>query len=145
MTRPEQKSPPPADILEAALYAGDLDAAEGFYGALLGLEKLVRAGNRHVFYRVGGTILLIFNPAETVKPPSRAGLPVPPHGARGPGHVCFAATADEITAWRSRLIAAGHPIEADFTWPNGARSLYLRDPAGNSVEFAEPKLWFGEG
>ena len=28
-------------------------------------------------------------------------------------------------------------------WPNGARSLYFRDPAGNSVEIAEPRLWFG--
>ena len=144
MTRPEQKSPPPADILEAALYAGDLDAAEGFYGALLGLEKLVRAGNRHVFYRVGGTILLIFNPAATVEGSSNPKLPVPPHGAHGPGHLCFSATADELDQWRHRLQAAGHPIEADFQWPNGARSIYFRDPAGNSIEIAEPRLWFDE-
>ena len=26
-------------------------------------------------------------------------------------------------------------------WPNGARSIYVRDPAGNSLEFAEPALW----
>ncbi len=129
-------------ILEAALYARDLDAAEAFYGGLLGLERVTRAGDRHVFFRVGGTILLIFNPEETAHANPDARLPVPPHGARGPGHVCFAATRAEIDGWRDRLERAGIGIEADFEWPNGARSVYFRDPAGNSIEMAEPALWF---
>ena len=29
----------------------------------------------------------------------------------------------------------------NVTWPNGARSIYFRDPAGNSLECAEPGLW----
>ena len=87
-------------------------------------------------------MLLIFNPAETAQPPTDPALPVPPHGARGPGHLAFAATADELDRWRARLEAAGVAIEADFRWPgSNARSLYVRDPAGNSVEFAEPRLW----
>jgi hypothetical protein len=32
-------------------------------------------------------------------------------------------------------------IEADFEWPKGGRSIYFRDPAGNCLEFAEPKIW----
>ena len=32
-------------------------------------------------------------------------------------------------------------IEADFRWPNGARSIYVRDPAGNSIELADPAIW----
>lgn len=134
-------APAPSAILEAAIYAPDLDAAERFYGGLLGLERLMRAGDRHVFYRLGETILLVFNPEETAKPPPEGAPPVPPHGARGEGHVCFAASDAEITAIRARLEAAGVGVDSDFQWPNGARSLYVRDPAGNSVEFAEPKLW----
>lgn len=134
----------PGAILEAALYAGDLDAAEAFYGGVLGLERVLRAGDRHVFFRCGGAILLIFNPAETAKPPSGP-LPVPAHGAQGPGHLCFSATAAEIDAWHAALEAAHVAVEADFRWPNGARSIYFRDPAGNSLEFAEPRLWFEEG
>jgi catechol 2,3-dioxygenase-like lactoylglutathione lyase family enzyme len=138
--------PSPAAILETALYAPDLDAAEAFYGSLLGLPKVTRAGDRHVFFRLDQAMLLIFNPAETERPPIEGALPVPPHGARGPGHVAFAASAEEIDQWRQRLAAAGVAIEADFLWPGkdgapGARSLYVRDPAGNSVEFAEPRLW----
>ncbi|MET4128851.1 VOC family protein [Roseovarius sp. MBR-6] len=133
--------PPPAAILEAALYACDLDAAEAFYGGLLGLERIVRVGARHVFYRVGAGVLLIFNPDETAKPPDSPALPVPPHGAQGPGHFCFAVEGPALDRWRTRLEAAGVAIEADFRWPGGARSVYFRDPAGNSIEMAEPRLW----
>lgn len=133
----------PAAILKSALYADDLDAAEAFYGGILGLERVIRAGNRHVFFRCGEGILLIFNPAETERE-SRGPLPVPAHGARGPGHLCFAASEEEITAWREKLEAANIAIELDFNWPNGARSIYFRDPAGNSLEFAEPRLWAKE-
>jgi catechol 2,3-dioxygenase-like lactoylglutathione lyase family enzyme len=134
-------APAPAGILEAALYAGDLDAAERFYGGLLGLERIVRVKDRHVFYRVGSGVLLIFNPAETCKPPGNPTLPVPPHGARGPGHFCFAVERAALDSWRARLEAACVEIEADFHWPNGARSIYFRDPAENSLEMAEPRLW----
>jgi len=132
---------PPAAILEAALYVDDLDAAERFYGDVLGLERIVRVGARHVFYRVGDGVLLIFNPEETCKPPGNPDLPVPPHGARGPGHFCFAVEGTAFDDWCARLEAAGVEIEADFHWPNGARSIYFRDPAGNSLEMAEPRLW----
>lgn len=140
MTEPAPK--PPESILEAALYVDDLDAAESFYGGLLGLERIMRAGNRHVFYKVGQGVLLIFNPDETAQSDPDAKLPVPPHGAIGPGHLCLAATEEEIDGWQHKLAAAGHAAEARFRWPNGALSLYVRDPAGNSIEFAEPKLWF---
>ncbi len=137
-----QTSSPPNAILEAALYVDDLDAAEHFYGAVLGLDRIMRSANRHVFYRIGPTVLLIFNPAETRRHDPTARLPVPPHGADGPGHLCFAATAAEIEKWQQRLVQAGHPTEARVNWPNGALSIYVRDPAGNSIEFAEPRLWF---
>lgn len=128
-------------ILEAAIYADDLDAAEAFYGGLLGLRRIARGGNRHLFYAVGAGVLLIFNPAETEKPPGPGAPPVPVHGARGPGHVCFAVGATELEAVAQALRQAGQVIEADFRWPEGARSIYLRDPAGNSIEFADPALW----
>ncbi len=130
-----------AAILETILYAEDVDAAEVFYSQVLGLERVARAGSRHVFFRCGDQVLLIFNPTETSKPPAPGALPVPPHGAIGPGHVCFKASAAEIEDWRARLVEAGVAIEADFEWPQGGRSIYFRDPAGNCLEFAEPRIW----
>ena len=137
----ESGAPPFSGVLEAALYVDDLAVAERFYGHVLGLDEIARVAGRHIFYRVGATVLLLFDPEATRRPTRNAALPVPPHGARGPGHLCLAASRDEIAAWRARLTAAGVDIEAEFDWPNGARSIYFRDPAGNSLELAEPRLW----
>ncbi|MDF0599570.1 VOC family protein [Psychromarinibacter sp. C21-152] len=128
-------------VLEAAVYVEDLDAAAGFYAGLLGLEEILRVEGRHVFFRCGTTVVLCFIAEATRVPTDNARLPVPPHGADGAGHICFAVAGAELDEWRGRLEAAGVGIEADFEWPNGARSIYVRDPAGNSVEFAEPRLW----
>ena len=132
----------PSGILESALYVDDLDAAEAFYGGVLGLERIQRVPGRHVFFRCGDGVLLLFDPAETVRPPKPgAKLPVPPHGTKGEGHLCFRATADEIGRFRAHLEGHGVAIEADLEWPNGGRSIYFRDPAGNSLEIAEPRIW----
>jgi len=132
----------PSGILETILYATDLDATEAFYRDVLGLEPFSRQAGRQVFYRCGEQVLLIFNPDATVNPPTAAALPVPPHGAKGNGHICFRAEADELDQWRQRLEAKGVAIEADFIWPaSGGRSIYFRDPAGNCLEFAEPRIW----
>lgn len=132
----------PSRILESALYVADLDAAEKFYGEVMGLTRISAVPDRHVFFRCGDAVVLLFNAEATKAPPELdARLPVPPHGRTGAGHLCFAATGDEIDAWRLRLEAAGVAIEADFEWPNGGRSIYFRDPSGNSIEFAEPRIW----
>lgn len=130
----------PTAVLETVLYARDLAAAEDFYGRVLGLELHAKAEGRHLFFKLAGQMLLVFNPAATQKP-SRAPLPVPPHGTEGQGHVCFAAGASDLDGWHRRLGDMGIAIEADFEWPSGGRSIYVRDPAGNSVEFAEPRIW----
>jgi catechol 2,3-dioxygenase-like lactoylglutathione lyase family enzyme len=132
----------PSAILESALYVTDLHAAETFYGEILGLERIASIESRHVFFRCRQGVLLLFNAEATKEPPAPgAKLPVPPHGTVGQGHLCFAATADEIERWKAHLTAQGIAIEADFLWPSGGRSIYFRDPSGNSLEFAEPKIW----
>jgi len=138
---PLPPAPVPQRALEIALYAEDMETCAAFYDAVIGLERGPEVPGRHVFFRLGKGMLLLFNPKATVVPTENSDLPVPPHGAAGEGHLCFAADRAAIAAWRARLRAAGVPIEAEFDWPNGARSLYCRDPAGNSIEFAEPRLW----
>jgi catechol 2,3-dioxygenase-like lactoylglutathione lyase family enzyme len=129
-------------VLEACLYATDLDAAERFYVDVLGLERYSSVRGRHVFFRCGTGMFLVFNPARTSTEPSLVnGASVPAHGALGPGHVAFSVPDADIPTWRVRLEAAGVPIESEVTWPRGGRSLYIRDPAGNCVELASPKLW----
>jgi catechol 2,3-dioxygenase-like lactoylglutathione lyase family enzyme len=136
----------PSRILETVLYATDLDAARTFYRDVMRLALYSEVPGRHVFFKLDRQMLLIFDPDATAIPPRAGALPVPPHGARGPGHVCFAATAAEIEAWRAHLAARGIAIESEFLWPNRdetmrGRSIYFRDPAGNSVEIAEARIW----
>jgi catechol 2,3-dioxygenase-like lactoylglutathione lyase family enzyme len=132
----------PSAILESALYVTDLDAAEAFYGKVMSLERIAKVEGRHVFFRCGNGVLLLFNAEATKVPPAAdTRLPVPPHGTVGDGHLCFAASEDEIERWKVRLEAENIAIEADFGWPNGGRSIYFRDPSGNSLEFAEPRIW----
>ncbi len=123
-------------IVETAIYVGDLDSAEAFYRDVLGLEVIGKEAGRHVFFRVGDGVLLAFVPEATLK-----GDMLPPHGSRGPGHFALGVRAEGLGEWRRRLEGHGVVIEKDFGWPRGGRSLYFRDPAGNSVELVTPGLW----
>lgn len=132
----------PSAILESALYVTDLAAAEEFYAGVLGLKLLGKVEGRHLFFRCGAGVLLIFNAEATRVPPAPdARLKVPPHGTVGDGHLCFAASAMEIAGWKAHLVAKKIAIESEFEWPQGGRSIYIRDPSGNSIEFAEPRIW----
>lgn len=126
--------------LETCLYAEDLEAAERFYAGVLGLEAFQRAPGRHVFFRCGAAaVLLLFNPRKTREEDLKLG--VPSHGAGGPGHACFAIRAEELERWRAHLRGLKVEIEKEIDWPGGGRSLYFRDPAGNSLELASPRIW----
>ena len=129
-------------VLETCLYAGDLEAAERFYAGVLQLPVFARVAERHVFFRCGAGMLLVFDPQRTLSAPGEVGgIPVPAHGAHGAGHVCFRIDAEELGAWRTRLQRNGVAIEAEIAWPRGGSSLYVRDPAGNSVELAPASIW----
>lgn len=123
-------------VLESVLYATDLEAAERFYTGVLGLTFHARQPGLFVFLRCGPGMVLIFDPDA-----AGVGRDVPAHGTRGPGHLCFAVSARDLPAWRERLRAAGVAIEQEVSWPRGGESLYFRDPAGNSLELATPRIW----
>ena len=127
--------PTPTFVLETGLYARDLNAAERFYHGVLGLEVLLRKEGRHVFFRCGTGTVLVFKPGVTQRGEAT------PHGSVGAGHVAFAVAPDQLRAWYRHF--AEHDIEVEYEedWGEGERSLYVRDPAGNSVELATPTLW----
>ena len=131
-----------AGVLETCLYATDLTRAERFYATVIGLEVFAREPDRHVFFRCGNGMFLVFNPVRTREVAGAVnGVPVPSHGTTGAGHVAFRVEDEDFDAWRARLAEAGVAVEAEIVWPRGGRSLYVRDPAGNSVELATPSVW----
>lgn len=124
-------------VLETCLYAENLVETAAFYADVCGLEAFARVDERHVFFRCGDAVLLLFNPSQTRQ---TAGF-VPAHGALGPGHVAFAMAPQSIDAWREHLHEHNVVVEAEIAWPRGGKSLYFRDPAGNSVELTTPRTW----
>lgn len=123
-------------LVEAALYADDLDRAESFYRGVLELELLGKETGRHVFFKAADSVLLLFNAEETLR-----GERLPAHGAKGPGHVALGISVEDLDFWRQRLEENGVAIEKEMRWPRGGTSLYFRDPAGNSVELITPGCW----
>jgi catechol 2,3-dioxygenase-like lactoylglutathione lyase family enzyme len=124
-------------VVETAIYVDDLQATDTFYGTILGLRVIGKERGRHVFFQVGeASVLLAFLAEATLK-----GNQLPPHGATGPGHFALGIEADAFDAWRKLLQGHGVTIEKEVEWPKGGKSLYFRDPAGNSVELVTPGVW----
>ena len=132
----------PDGLLEAALYARDLRAAETFYRDVLGLRVIESQSGRHVFFRSGETVLLVFNPEQTSgETVLIGGQAIPKHGTQGAGHVAFTIADRTLTTWRNYLRHTAVEIESEIDWPQGGHSIYFRDPAGNSVELATRSIW----
>jgi catechol-2,3-dioxygenase len=70
-----------------------------------------------------------------------AGSTIPLHGARGAGHVAFRIREADLDGWRRHLDTHSVAVESAIRWPQGGESIYVRDPAGNSVEFATAAMW----
>lgn len=129
--------PPPANrIIETVIYCGDLDAARDFYGRILGLREFSRSES-HIFYAVGDTVLLVFDPAQSLTQSQ-----LPPHGAPGNGHFAIQIDPEHYTSWVEHLRESGVAIEKEHVWEDsGARSVYFRDPGNNAVELVTRPMW----
>ena len=129
---------PPAAVYETVLYAEDIPAAAAFYREVIGLQPIEQPGALGAFFRLaGGAMLLVFDPRHSALP----GRAVPSHGALGAGHVAFAVGPGELEGWHERLRCHGVAIEREAHDPPATGQLYLRDPAGNSVELVEGEIW----
>jgi catechol 2,3-dioxygenase-like lactoylglutathione lyase family enzyme len=128
-------------VYETVLYSSDVPETARFYAGLPGVRLLGEPDDFSAALRLeNGSVLLIFDPRHASKP----GRGVPSHGAAGPGHVAFSVEAGTLDAFAAELRSRGLEIEREITWDRGGRSFYVRDPAGNSVEFVEGEAWPSE-
>ena len=128
-------------IVETALYVDDLDRASAFYEDKLGLAPLLKTKTLFA-YDIGGTnVLLLFRRGASLQTQSAAGGTIPPHDGSGPLHIAFAIDTGELATWEAKLERLGIAVEGRMQWERGSTSLYFRDPAGNSLELATPRIW----
>lgn len=124
-------------VYETILYAENVPDSAMFYAGTLGLRLVGEPDELLASFRLpDGGMLLVFHPRLAAQP----GRPVPSHGTTGAGHVAFTVRQDSLDDWVARLAERGIELEQTVEWENG-RSLYFRDPAGNSVELVDRDIW----
>ena len=129
---------PIRSILETIIYSTDLQATHVFYRDVLGLSALGDPSELAAGFRISDThVLLVFNPEVS----RVAGRDVPSHGPTGDGHIAFRIEPEDFDHWLKRLRAHGVTIEHVHEWEQGGRSIYCRDPHGNSVELIDSDIW----
>ena len=120
-------------LAEAVLYVSDLERAARFYMEALGLPVTAAFDDARFLQTGQDSTLILFDINKLEKRES----PIPGHGAHGRGHVALAIAAEEMDAWRQRLLDHGVAIEHEQDWPQGTHSIYFRDPDQNSVELID--------
>lgn len=142
MTLDRAAAPPIGGLLEAALYARDLQRTAGFYRDLLGAPALVDNARLVAFDLGGRGVLLVFQAGATEGDTVDERGRIPGHDGRGRLHVALSIGDGDLDAWRARLAERGVAIVGEYRWPRGGVSLYFHDPDGAVVELATSGLWW---
>lgn len=123
-------------IKESCLYIADLDLAENFYKDILEMPVISKVDGRHIFFRVGSSVLLCFNPEVTAKEEK-----LPPHFAKGEQHIAFEVGRHDYLKAKSNLLSKGITITHEQEWGNNQKSFYFEDPFGHVLEIVPQGNW----
>jgi catechol-2,3-dioxygenase len=128
-------------IVETCIYSYELEKMKNFYVNTIGLQLIAEEKGRHIFLKVGKSMLLIFNPKNTI---IKSNNEFPIHGVKTPPAIVhFALEIEERDYENSKnmLDQNNIEIEKEITWKKGTKSIYFRDPIGNLVEFITRNSW----
>lgn len=128
-------------ILETALYVTDPAVTAAFYRRLFGFNVLLESERLVALDVAGRSVLLLFRMGATSGPFDTGGGVIPGHAGVPPTHFAFAIAAEDVEPWKAKLEAEGVTVESVVNWPQGARSVYFRDPDGNLAELISPGFW----
>ncbi len=123
-------------IKETCLYVTDLDKTADFYHGKLGFPIIVRREGRHVFFRVGSSVLLCFIAAAT-----KEDTVLPPHFGSGQQHLAFQVSKEEYE--KHKTLLSDHKIDIihEETWKEGIKSFYFLDPDDHVLEIVPVGMW----
>lgn len=114
--------------LHTAILVSDLEAAEKFYGDILGLVKCDRYKFQFsgAWYQIGESQLHLIAHPDYVAP-----IPNPEKWGRNP-HLALA--IDDLSAAKSKLQTQGYPVQMSAS---GRKALFTQDSDGNIIELTE--------
>ena len=128
-------------ILETALYVKDPRRSADFYRRVFGFPVLLESERLIALDVSGRSVLLLFKQGATTEAFATSGGTIPGHWGNGQTHFAFAVTTQDLPAWRRRFAAEEIPIESELDWPEGAISIYFRDPDGHLAELITEGFW----
>ena len=124
-------------IKETCLYVHDLEKIRKFYHEVMQLPVIHYDPGKHVFFRLGSSVLLCFNPED-----SKNKVSPPAHFGNGKQHVAFEVPASEYQKAKEEIISKGIKVTDEVVWKSGAVSFYFEDPEGNVLEIVPDKgIW----
>jgi catechol-2,3-dioxygenase len=127
--------------MEIVLEVNDLEASARFYRDTLGMSEIERWTDRPALWvkAAPGTYLGLWKP--------EAGGPgVGLFNSRGGAHIhlAFLVQVGQLEAIEGRLRSGGYALSGQAEFNPQKRSLYVNDPDGNVIEFADWTLsWEG--
>jgi catechol-2,3-dioxygenase len=124
-------------IKETCLYIKDLEQARSFYHEVLGLPVISYVEEKHIFFRVGTSVLLCFNPED-----SKTKTSPPAHYGGGKQHFAFEIPKADYRKVKNEVVLKGIRIIDEVIWQSGEESFYFNDPEGNVLEFVpDSGIW----
>ena len=123
-------------IKETCIYFQDLEMAKDFYSGKLELPVISYVRKKHIFFRVGSSVLLCFNPNDSGQKKSPPG-----HFGSGKYHFAFEVKQAEYEGHKSKIKELGIPIIDVVTWETGQESFYFEDPGGHVLEIVPEGIW----
>ena len=122
-------------IKETCLYVHDLERIRKFYHEILELPIINYDPGKHIFFRLGSSVLLCFNPDD-----SKTKVTPPAHFGGGKQHVAF--EVDNYIKAKEEIRSKGIKVIDEVTWKRGVESFYFEDPEGNILEILPDKgVW----
>lgn len=124
-------------IKETCLYVTDLAQAKSFYADVLELPMISYLEGKHLFFKAGSSVLLLFNPED-----SRHKVSPPAHYGGGKQHFAFEVEDKDYKKAKDWIKSKGIEITEEVTWQSGKKSFYFEDPAGNVLEIVpQTGIW----
>lgn len=124
-------------IKETCLYIDDLEQIKQFYHGLLELPIINYDPGKHIFFRIGTSVLLCFNPKD-----SKHKVSPPGHYGGGKQHVAFEVSHKDYEKAKAEISGKGIRVTDEVEWTSGVKSFYFEDPVGNILEIVPDKgVW----
>lgn len=125
-----------SQIKESSLYVQDLDRSEAFYKEKLKFEVIAKETGRHIFFKVGSSVLLCFLAHATENDKM-----LPPHYGEGKLHIAFEVPKSDYETVKKWIKSKEIEIEHEQHWFDDFYSFYFRDPDGHALEIVQQGMW----